>query len=241
MIIALEGIDASGKQTQAKEVAKACINLGIFEDVAHHDFPHYKTHAGGLVGRLLRGETLVLTQEEAFAGMSLEEQRKAWSYDKAMVIQSVMFADRLEWQHLLNDYMLDDKKLLILDRYVMSGMAYGFADGLPMAWLETVQSSLIDADLHFLIDITVDESKRRRPNRQDYYEKNFAKLECIAEVYRELFHDGDEDGLITVNGMQAPEMVTALIVNRVKAHQEHLAGLNSTINAMVKSCRESTH
>jgi hypothetical protein len=35
--------------------------------------------------------------------------------------------------------------------------------------------------------------------------------------------------------------VTALIVNRVKAHQEHLAGLNSTINAMVKSCRESTH
>ena len=178
MIVSLEGIDASGKQTQAKALLKyfeSKTETTAIKKVQLHDFPHYQTIAGSCVGRILRGETRIDNQNDVDRDMSPTSMAQLWSKDKATIIQCVMVADRLEHLHLLAEFALSPHNLLILDRYKFSGIAYGIADGLDKSWLKLVQSPLPDADLNVLLNISAEESYRRRPDRRDYYEAQSQK------------------------------------------------------------------
>lgn len=187
MIVAFESIDAGGKATQAEAVC-AFFNRDEFKSqiktVKKFDFPHYQTTAGAVIGRILRGQTFIMDTDIN----NTERYGVQYSRDRAVILQSVMVADRLEHLQLLTEFALSPDNLLILDRYKLSGLVYGIADGLNAEWLQTIQSCLPDADLNILIDISVDESKRRRPERRDYYEKNFAMLEVVRDAYRDHFH-----------------------------------------------------
>lgn len=214
MIIAIEGIDASGKKTQAarlgaalKDPAYALASVEVF------DFPHYQTIAGGIIGRILRGE-LVVAQ-----GANDD------SLDKAYVLQAMYLADRCEHSELLNAYASLDPtaaghSMLVLDRYVMSGLVYGQVDGLDRNWLKDTHAVLPPAGLTFLLDISVEESVRRRPERADYYERNLPKLEKIRQKYLLEFSahawDTEDPGhYFVLDGTASEDEITAQILERV--------------------------
>lgn len=218
MIVAIEGIDASGKATQVRNLSTTITQFRDWVEVVHtHDFPHYESVAGGCVGRVLRGETLVVDPADVSDGVGMAMDtawlKQRWSTDKALIIQGMMIVDRMEWQHELLQFKHDSRKMLILDRYTLSGVAYGTADGLDTDWLMKVQNPLIQADLHIVLDIEVAESIRRRPDRRDYYEKNAQKLQTVREVYRVL---GDRSNVDIVDGSQSESAVTNNVLDAIK-------------------------
>lgn len=223
MIVALEGIDASGKQTQVRLLKERL--APHFVEVETLDFPHYQGVAGGLVGRILKGETVVATNDQLVPALRhdhlpgldlprlhLEKLMASWSHDKALIIQSAMLADRIEHVGLLKTFV-DDNRLLILDRYYLSGLVYGQADGLSLEWLERIHEVLPTADVFFFLDISVEESVRRRPDRRDYYEKNLTKLKKVRDLYLEMVTSRDE--VVRIDGTNDPETIALQISNFV--------------------------
>jgi dTMP kinase len=223
VIVALEGIDGSGKQTQVKLLKERL--TGRFDRIDTFDFPHYQSIAGGLVGRILKGETVVSTNDQLVPALRhdhlpgldlprlhLEKLMASWSLDKALVIQCVMLADRLEHSRMLNAWVSQPHCLLILDRYYLSGLVYGQADGLDRDWLEKIHATLPRPDAFFLLDIPVEESVRRRPERRDYYEKNLPKLKKVRELYKS---EISAVGGYVVDATRTVEEITTEIVDQV--------------------------
>lgn len=173
MIIVLEGIDASGKATQAKRLTNA-LGGAVF------DFPHYQSRTGQAILGLLTGKWSCTTNDPLFIGQEAAEIR-------ALVLQSLMTTNRLEVFDMLTHYARHPERHLVLDRYYTSGLVYGQADGLPLDYLFDIHKALPPADLWLLIDIPPEESIRRRPERRDEYERRAGFMEKVALGYMELF------------------------------------------------------
>src|ERR687894_350765 len=113
-LIAFEGLDQSGKQTQAE---------GLRDFVRGHghpcellSFPDYGTAIGSEISKALHGE-------RDYAADTLQLLYVANRYEKREAIQG----------------MLSAGTTLVCDRYVASSIAYGEAPGLDAAWLSDVQ------------------------------------------------------------------------------------------------------
>lgn len=241
-IVSLHSIDAGGKATQTKALIAALHAKGWSAEA--FDFPHYESTVGQVIGRVLRGETLVVpahevmdwvcdvTSEmdakqpgESYSYSTNDRLAKSWSLDKAHIIQSLMVINRLEYIDLLarcsnrHSYHLG-----VFDRYILDAIAYGQIDGLDRDWLVHVHRALPQPSIAIVIDITVEESMRRRPERRDYYEKDGAKLEKVrakyleeAELGKRLVHpDLSVESRHVVNGMQPVEAVTADIMQLIE-------------------------
>jgi thymidylate kinase len=72
---------------------------------------------------------------------------------------------------------------VILDRYWPSACCYGADDGLDFSSMIRINSCLPQADLNILLDISVEEATRRRPEARDRYERDKKKLKHIRDRY----------------------------------------------------------
>jgi dTMP kinase len=162
MIVCLEGIDASGKSTQAGRMAER-LNARLIH------FPDYDTPSGRLIRRHL--------QNERQGGDHLYQ---------AFVLQSLMLTNRMEKASFINSYLLGGGAL-VLDRYWPSGLVYGAADGLDYQWLVEIHQHLPQAHHYILLDTVPDLSAERRPERRDRYEKQAGLMEDVARRYRDVW------------------------------------------------------
>lgn len=202
MIVVLEGGDAAGKKTQAAALVAGLQAVNIHAE--SYDFPHYQSTSGQVIGRILRGETIIapaqLVEDEIFdvratmnpASTGAEGLKRSWCMDKAHILQGMMTIDRFEkWRYLQSFHtsafvggMPNQQRVLILDRYKLSADVYGQVDGLDPEWLDLIHAGLPTPNVTFILDVSIEESKRRRPERRDYYERDFAKLERVRQLYR---------------------------------------------------------
>jgi thymidylate kinase len=171
MIITIEGTDASGKATLCATLAKALQAKHPTHLVMQQSFPDYSTDSGSAILRVLKGEIL------------------AGDKDRALILQALMAANRYEVFQLLAEFEVSEDRILILDRYYISGLVYGFADGLPSGWLEALHDALPPAEISILLDLSVEEGFRRRPERRDKYEGDVTFLESVRKLYVEYFQN----------------------------------------------------
>lgn len=159
MLIAFEGLDQSGKQTQAQllserlEVASRAVRVV--------SFPDYHTAIGAEIGRALRGES---------------------DYGPD-VMQLLYIANRFEWKPEI-DRALASGAVVLCDRYVASSVAYGEALGLDPAWLVEVQRFLPQPELTVVLDIAPETAVRRKAANRDRFEQDLALLERVRASYR---------------------------------------------------------
>src|ERR671938_201895 len=137
MLIAFEGLDQSGKQTQAELLRDWLKGEGHKARLV--SFPDYGTSIGEEIARALQGER---------------------EYD-ADVMQLLYIANRYERKPDLRRW-LDGGLILVCDRYLASSIAYGEAQGLDPNWLADMQRYLPQPDVTFLLDIDPDVSARRK-------------------------------------------------------------------------------
>jgi dTMP kinase len=157
LLIAFEGLDQSGKQTQA-ELLRDRLSAG--RRVRLLSFPAYETPIGSEIERALRGG-------------------RDYGAD---VMQLLYIANRYELKPQIEDER-NRGTVLICDRYLASSVAYGEAQGLDPAWLLEIQRHLPQPDLTFLLDIAPDVSARRKTADRDKYERDLALLGRVRESY----------------------------------------------------------
>jgi dTMP kinase len=158
LLIAFEGLDQSGKQTQAELLRDRLTSRG--RSVRLLSFPDYQTAIGIEIGRGLRGE-------------------RDYGPD---VMQLLYVANRYEKK----PEIVREKEagtILLCDRYLASSVAYGEAHGLDGAWLKEMQKHLPQPDITFLLDIPPDVSARRKTEDRDKYERDLSLLARVRDSY----------------------------------------------------------
>jgi dTMP kinase len=165
LLIAFEGLDQSGKQTQAEMLRDRLTDLG--RTVRLLSFPDYQTAIGAEIGRALGGE-------------------REYTPD---VMPLLYVANRYEWK---GDIVRarDAGTILVCDRYLASSVAYGEAQGLDREWLLDMQKYLPRPDLTILLDIPPEVSARRKTADRDKYERDLSLLGRVRDSYLRQATDG---------------------------------------------------
>jgi dTMP kinase len=158
LLIAFEGLDQSGKQTQAELLRDRLIAAG--RRVRLLTFPDRTTPIGQEIEQALRGHR---------------------DYP-ADVMQLLYVANRYEWKREI-ERECSDGTILICDRYLASSVAYGEAQGLDAAWLLDIQRHLPQPDITFLLDVAPEVSARRKTADRDKYERDLALLARVRDSY----------------------------------------------------------
>jgi dTMP kinase len=143
-LIAFEGLDQSGKQTQAGALHDYVTSLGRAARLL--SFPDYETAIGAEIGRALHGE-------RDYAPDTMQLLYVANRYEKRGRIEA--------W--------LAEGCVVVCDRYMASSIAYGEAQGLDGAWLTDIQRYLPQPDLTVLLDIAPETAASRKAANRDKY------------------------------------------------------------------------
>lgn len=193
MMIVVEGCDAAGKATQTKALVDRLNDSG--RKAVLFSFPRYETSIGKVISAHLKGHVRMID----VAGRRASED--------ALMFQCLMSADRFSAQPEINDHLADGT-IVVCDRWKQSGLVYGTSDGLNPSQLITDSRGLREADLNFFIEVSEQESLRRRPKLRDYYETNREKQVVLRTVYKALWESKkDPEKWQIVDGEQTPESV----------------------------------
>jgi dTMP kinase len=189
LLIAFEGLDQSGKQTQAEGV-QAFVRRGGRE-CRLVSFPDYTTAIGEEISKALHGE-------------------REYGPD---VMQLMYVANRYERRAEMAGW-LEQGTVLVCDRYRASSVAYGEAQGLDPVWLRDMQRYLPKTDLTILLDIAPDTAVQRKAKGRDRYERDLALLSRVRESYQ---HQAAQEGWLTLNGERPREDVSADVVSAIES------------------------
>lgn len=157
-LIAFEGLDQSGKQTQTERLLTALKARGLV--VRFLSFPDYDTAIGAEIGRALRGD----------------------HHYPADVMQLLYVANRGEHREAVERWLAAGD-IVVCDRYLASSVAYGEAHGLDPQWLTTIQQRLPPPALTILLDIAPEASLARKQINRDRFEQDLALLQRVRESY----------------------------------------------------------
>lgn len=165
-IIALEGLDKSGKATQTKLLTERLIKDGL--KVYASEFHRYDTPTGELIMKWLT---------------------KEWDVDQATV-ELIMSADKQAQQKMFAQLESDGIDVLVLDRYTLSQVSYGSANGMDLDWIVQIQKFMRKPDIDIIIDIPAEVSMIRKGKHNngenDRYESNCKMLNDVRINYKYL-------------------------------------------------------
>ena len=178
-LIAFEGLDQSGKQTQAELLRDRLKQDGHKSRLV--SFPDYATSIGEEIARALQGE-------------------REYGPD---VMQLLYVANRYERKADLQRW-LDGGLILVCDRYTASSVAYGEAQGLDAPWLLEIQKFLPPAAVTILLDIAPETAAQRKSVDRDRYERDLAMLARVRESY---YRQAAANGWVRLDGERPKDQV----------------------------------
>jgi dTMP kinase len=188
-LIAFEGLDQSGKQTQAERVREYVIARRRRE-CRLLSFPDYDTAIGSEISKALHGE-------------------REYGPD---VMQLMYIANRYERCGEMMRW-LQEGLVLVCDRYLASSIAYGEAQGLDPVWLCDMQRFLPQPDLTILLDIAPETAVQRKATGRDRYERDLALLSRVRDSYR---RQAEDEGWFRLDGERPRDTVSADVLSALE-------------------------
>jgi dTMP kinase len=180
-LIVFEGLDQSGKQTQAEALRDLVVSRG--RECRLLSFPDYDSAIGREISEALHGE-------RDYAADTLQLLYIANRYEKRAEIEAA----------------LADGTIVVCDRYMASSVAYGEAQRLDPVWLTHAQKYLPQPDLTIVLDIAPETAVERKSANRDKYERDLALLSRVRESYR---RQAAQPGWLVLNGRRAKSDVAA--------------------------------
>ena len=187
LLIAFEGLDQSGKQTQAELLRDWLKGAGRRARLV--SFPDYGTSIGEEIARALQGER---------------------DYGPE-VMQLLYVANRYEKKPDLQRW-LEGGLILVSDRYTASSIAYGEAFGLDAAWLTEMQKFLPPASLTIMLDIAPETAVQRKAVDRDRYERDLAMQHRVRDSYHRQAVAG---AWIVLDGERTKDAIAADVVSAI--------------------------
>jgi dTMP kinase len=187
-LIAFEGLDQSGKQTQAESLRDYLTAQGRVCQLL--SFPDYATAIGAEIFKALHGE-------------------RDYPPD---VLQLLYVANRGEKRDRIEAWMAEGV-VVICDRYIASSIAYGEAHGLDAAWLGEIQRFLPAPHLTVLLDIAPETAAGRKAAARDRFERD---LELLARVRASYRRQAASAGWVRLEGERGRAEVAADVIRSVE-------------------------
>jgi len=191
-LIAFEGLDQSGKQTQAEMLRDWLKEEGHKARLV--SFPDYGTSIGEEIARALQGER---------------------EYDPD-VMQLLYIANRYERKPDLVRW-LDGGLILVCDRYTASSVAYGEAQGLDPAWLVAMQQFLPVPLLTVMLDISPETAVQRKAVDRDRYERDLTMQGRVRESYH---RQAAAENWVVLDGERPKDAIAADVLSAVMSRLE---------------------
>jgi dTMP kinase len=188
-LIAFEGLDQSGKQTQAERLQAFVESSGRSSRLL--SFPAYETAIGKEIEQALHGGHEYLPD----------------------VLQLLYVANRYERKPLIEEWLAAGT-IVVCDRYLASSVAYGEAQGLDPLWLTDVQRFLPQPALTILLDIAPETAARRKAANRDRYERDLALLSRVRQSY---VRQAEQDGWLRLDGERPKDAVADAVVKAVES------------------------
>jgi dTMP kinase len=187
LLVAFEGLDQSGKQTQAEGLRDFVQAQG--RECQLLSFPDYDTAIGSEISKALHGD-------RDYAADTLQLLYVANRYEKRAMIEA----------------LLASGTTIVCDRYMASSIAYGEAQGLDAGWLNDVQRFLPAADLTIVLDIAPETAVQRKSANRDRYERDLALLSRVRQSY---LRQGTQAGWRVLDGARAKADVARDVLTAV--------------------------
>ena len=187
LIIAFEGLDQSGKQTQAELLRNRLREDGHKSRLV--SFPDYATSIGEELARALAGE-------------------REYGAD---VMQLLYIANRYERKADLQRW-LDGGLILVSDRYTASSIAYGEAFGIDASWLIDIQKFLPPPSLTIFLDINPETAVQRKAVGRDRYERDLAMQRRVRDSYT---RQAAEQNWVVLDGERPRDTIAADVFTAV--------------------------
>jgi dTMP kinase len=179
IFIVIEGLDGSGKTTQAVLLAK---KLEKYHKVLLTAEP-----SCGKIGTFLRESYLY------------EEKRLPTE------AEGLLFAaDRIEHMHSEVKPALDEGKIVICDRYIYSSLAYQGSAGLSLEWIKTINARALQPDFSVFIDVPPQKVIERLQRKKSVME-TLETQQKVREVYLNYVKKGE---LVLIDGDKPKDVVS---------------------------------
>lgn len=198
-LIALEGIDGSGKSTQAAYLYERLKKEGVCCELTMEPTA---SPIGALIRQILKGE---------------------FRTDNC-VIAGLFVADRLD--HLLNEAdgiaaKVESGMTVITDRYYFSSYAYNSVD-MPMDWViqaNKPSSAILRPAVNLFIDVDPDVALERIAKNRRHVElfETKERLKLVRENYRKAFQMlEDEERCVIIDGNRPQEEIAESVWEAVR-------------------------
>ncbi|TFY71270.1 hypothetical protein EVG20_g1716 [Dentipellis fragilis] len=203
--IVIEGLDRSGKSTQAATLVERLQAKHIA--VQLQKFPDRTTTIGRMIDSYLRSES------------DLDDH----------TIHLLFSANRWELATSIEE-TLNAGTIILCDRYAFSGIAFSASKGLPFEWCRAPDVSLPAPDLILFLDITPEKAKERGGYGEERYEKEETQRKVrqifgrMAEETAAQYEKSNHGRWVTIDASQSLEAVTADIWKVVEPFVEGLSG-----------------
>jgi dTMP kinase len=186
VFICIEGLDGSGKTTQAELLTERL----------------YKSYNAVYTSELSHGKTGTFIRE-----CCLYEEKRLPTAAEALLFA----ADRIE--HVENEIKpaLAEGKLVICDRYIYSSLAYQGSAGLSLAWIKKINSYALKPDFAVFIDVSPEEVLERLQRKKSVME-TLEIQQKVREVYLKFVEKGE---LIRIDGDKPKDAVADALYSKV--------------------------
>ena len=192
-LIAVEGIDQSGKRTQSLLLAKAL--TANKQPNALFSFPDYSTPLGQQLRAYLSGKI----------------------HPDYHVVHMLYAANKWERAREILD-QINNGRFVIVNRYTPSNLAYGHAHGLNLQWLYHLESNLPRPNIVFVLDVSPKSSFARKRKSRDIHEGDLAYLSRVRKIYRRL---ATRYGWKFVNAEQEEAIVHSILWKEISPLLKH--------------------
>ena len=198
--ITVEGIDGSGKTTQAEFIVDGLADAGLSAKLVREP-------GGDPISESIR--KLLLHSEE-----SMSDRAEAL----LMIASRAQLTDKVILPQIING------SWVVADRYADSTLAYqGGGRGLSVQSLDSINqfgTYTLKPDLTFFIDISIDVANSRMRVERDRIEKEGNEFQQrVREQYLKL-HESDPNRFILINGEQSVDNVRKEIWTHIKENFE---------------------
>jgi len=187
--ICIEGIDGSGKTTQARRLVRS-LRLKGFKVV------YTIEPSTGEVGKIIRRYVL-------------DRKKRV-----PVVVEALLFAaDRVDHVEKVIKQALQKGRILVCDRYLYSTLAYQGAAGLDLNWIEQINRFALAPDLALFLDVSpevVVERLRSKPKKSVM--ETLQNQRRVREVYLKMVKEGR---LVRIDGNKSVDDVAINILRVV--------------------------
>lgn len=186
-IIAIEGLDKSGKHTESVLLVKQLREWGY--TAVQSEFHRYDTPTGKLIMQWLT---------------------KEWDVDQP-TIELIMAADKQAQQRWFDELEAQGVDYLVLDRYTASQQIYSHANGISPMFTSMLQRYMRKPDIEILLDVPAEVSMKRKGKHNngtnDRYESDLQLLKRVREGFKQ------RKNIVVVDAQQEPLEVHKNIMN----------------------------